>query len=230
MLEAVKQTINEIYEKYQQEMWQDLGTSGDVPAHIFECLVQVMSCQRDTYKQLFEVPGYLPKEYSKILNRIFTVYGYTLAEIYSVPQLETMLTFSRLLAAELGNVNTPFLVQVKASVDGGKEESFYFVEPYKTTLSESGNIWPDFSNWVRACRVPVKTELVMHTKRVPVTMKLIEDLLKKICDDDNWQIEEVDPVEHYQQQVFQWDKAFGPFFEYAYGTQGPFSEANNASC
>lgn len=211
MLEAVNKEIEEIFSKAQMNFHQEVHDAGADVERIFEAVMQVFIRQKDEYSKLFDVSGFLPKDINKVLNRLVSLYSKNLLWTEATQQLEHILDFSRLLIAELGN-HPPFLVQIKASVDG-KQESFYFFEPYKATVTAGCNIWPDFSNWIRAHRVPVQTELVMHTKRVPVTVELFEDLMKRLCNDDNWQIEETDPIEHYQEKVFQWDKAFGPLFE-----------------
>lgn len=212
MQEATNKEIEEIFSKAQTNFLQDVQDAGTGAERIFEAIMRVFIKQKEEYSRLFETPGFLPKDLNGALNRVVSVYSRNLVCTSSDPQqLEHILDFSRLFVAEMGN-QAPLLVQIKASVDG-KQESFYFFEPYKASVTAGSNIWPDFSNWVRAHRVPVQTELVMHTKRLPVTVELFEEVMKRLCDDDNWQIEETDPIEHYQEKVFQWDKAFGSLFE-----------------
>ena len=217
MQEATNKEIEEIFSKAQTSFLQDVQDAGPGVERIFEAIMRVFIKQKEEYSRLFETSGFLPKDLNKALNMMVSVSSRNLLRISDPQQLEHILDFSRLFVAEMGN-QAPLLVQIKASVDG-KQESFYFFEPYKASVTAGSNIWPDFSNWVRAHRVPVQTELVMHTKRLPVTVELFEELMKRLCADDNWQIEETDPIEHYQEQAFQWDKAFGSLFEPA-----------NASC
>lgn len=233
MQETTKKTIEKIYTRTQENFLQELHEAGDAAERLFEAFMQILILQEEDYSKLFEVPGFLPKDLQAVVNKLFCTWRPALMSGYKIKQLEDLADFSRLLASRIDQ-SSPFfsksyLVQVKVVVDG-KDESLYFIEPYKAGLTPGGLVWPDFTFWLHTRGVPVRTVLSMQVKRLPVTEQLIEDLLKKVCDDDNWQIEETDPIEHYQERVFQWDKAFGPFFEYAYGTQGPFSEANNASC
>ena len=211
MQETTKKTIEAIYAKTQENFLQDLHAAGDVAERLFEAFMQILTLQEEEYSKLFEVSGFLPRDLQKVVNRLFEYYKGGLMHGYNIRQLEELTDFARLLAGRLGYFDA-FFVQNKASVDG-KEESFYFFEPYKTALTQGGNVWPDFTNWVKVRGVPVQSSLNMHVKRLPITEQLIEDLLKKVADDDNWQIEETDPIEHYQEKVFQWDKAFGPLFE-----------------
>ena len=213
MQQEIETKINEIFERTKKNLIEDINTAGEPVLQLFEALMKILIAQEQEYDQLFDVPGFLPKQYEKPIAKLFINFfeDEKLFAHNNIQQVETLLEHATALTAAFMGKPPVFIQQVLIVND--KKEINYTIENFTYEWAPDKSFFPGTKLRFPSLKVEAESNAQLRVRRIPLNHNLLIDILMKFLNDDNWQIEEDE--EQYQEQVFQWDKAFGPLFENA---------------
>ena len=215
MNNEIETKIGEIFDRNKQLLIEEINSEAAPVIELFEVFIKLLNAQEKEYSQLFEVPGFLPKQFERPVGKLL---GNFIDDRYlfdrsDVNQLYTLLEIARHLEAAF-NGNPPVFMQQKLTVNG-KMYSAYTVENFAYEWAAKEAFFPGASMKFPSLKVENETTAELKVKRIPLNHGMLLSLLSKLPDEDCWEIQETDPIEHYEERVFLWDKAFGSLFENA---------------
>lgn len=214
MKQETENKINEIFEREKKNLIEEVHTAGEPVVQLFDVFAKILTAQEKEYEQLFSTSGFLPKQYEKpVANLFINILDTYLFQDRKIRQLEDLLEHARHLTAAFMN-QPPVFVQQKLTVDG-KLFTNYIIENFSYEWSPNKAFFPGTTLHFPSSKPTPESNAQLTVRRIPLTHDLLISILNKFLDDSLWEIEETDPVEHFQERIFQWDKAFGPMFENA---------------
>lgn len=207
--------INDIFERTKKNLIEDINTAGEPVLQLFEVLMKILIAQEQEYSKLFETSGFLPKQYEKPVAKLFVNFfeDEKLFAHNNIQQVETLLEHATALTSAFMGKPPVFIQQVLTVND--KKETNYTIENFTYEWAPDKSFFPGTKLRFPSLKIEAESNAQLRVRRIPLSHNLLIDILMKFLNDDNWEIQETDMIEHYQEQVFQWDKAFGPMFENA---------------
>jgi len=182
----------------------------------FGPLLKLGEAQEKEYEDLFNVPGHLPKHFGKIFAALFENYDTEpppSSFVWNVKTVQDCIDLAAVLDRDLNN-NPVVLVRAKVTGDlFSKEERQYRICHINTIWNSQEGFKPRDGINFSITQIPKSTTITTHTDRVLLTKELFVKIIDEILNIDNWDIVETDPTEHWQEQSFNWAKAFDKFFE-----------------
>ena len=213
--ETTLDIIENICKQEKQRLIRHVSEAEGTIQRIFDLFLLIAEAQEEDYRKFELENGFVPKDYEKVLQDVFGTLpseDFFGTDPYTVRGLNMLLGEARHLAY-IFVCHTPVFAQIKVLVNGVLEETIYslFNSAFPFTPGEGFSLCgrgPDF----KARGVRLGTNVELKSKVVPCPLPMLTSIIMSILDDDNWRIEEVDD-EHFEGQVFQWDKAFASLFE-----------------
>lgn len=209
----IENKIGDVFERTKKNLIEDINTAGEPVLQLFEALMKILIAQEQEYDKLFDVPGFLPKQYEKPVRKLFINFfeDERLFAHNNIQQVELLLEHATALTSAFMGKPPVFIQQVLTVND--KKEINYTIENFTYEWAPDKSFFPGTKLRFPSLKIEAESNAQLRVRRIPLSHNLLIDILMKFLNEDNWQIEEDE--EQYQEQVFQWDKAFGPMFENA---------------
>lgn len=208
-------SVEKICTLEKQRLINSISKAEDSTQWIFDLFLLVTDAQEEAYRAFDLEKGFIPKGYEKVLQDILGVFqweSFLFESPHTIRYLKLLLEEAKNLACVFDR-HAPVFSQIKVFVDGVLKETQYslFNSAFSFTLGHGFSYYgkgPSF----QTKGIGLGTDIELKSKVVPCPLPLFASIIMSILDDDNWKIEEVD-AEHFEGQVFQWDKAFADLFE-----------------
>lgn len=179
---------------------------------IFETLIDLSEAQKQEYDQLFDVPGHIPKSFNHTFSALFWALDKKSPFGGQLKDLTDAVELTRYISLQFNSAPLLFVRAVATESENNKPTYYYrFCVPTHEWIPQKGFSTDDGINF-RASKIPVHSVITTTVDRLMLTRELFIQLLKEISNPDNWEIQEVDPLEHMEAQVFLWQKAYDKYF------------------
>ena len=210
----IEVVIEKALNKARQDLLLDIQNLNETS--LLSILIKIGDAQEKEFKDLFEVPGHLPKDFGGMFLQLFNNYeteDLPPSFAWNVSIVHSCIDFCRVLERDLNNCPVVFVRAKLSDSEHAVEQFQYRICRVNTTWKANRGFQTEEGLHFDISKIPVSTVVTTQIDRVPLTVDLLSKLVEDILNVDNWALEEVDPAEHYEQQMFQWRKAFDKYFE-----------------
>lgn len=201
--------INDAYEADKIHLKENLALLPN--QKLFEAFMQLNIKQRAENDRIFE-PGYLPKNYHKAFLKCLSMGGLNWSpRANDVQDLHECVELCHIIQVAFDSGPYTFVKCVCAQKDKPAQTTYAVCKPTCQWHPLYG-IKVDDGIDFKVTTLPVNAEVTTKIQRIPCTQDFLCTIVECILNDDNWEIQETDLVEHTQEPVFLEDKAFSKYF------------------